>query len=737
MQIPTLNVADIELPKELAKLYDLAYNLWWTWSPRARRLFSAVEGVAWTRYRNPVEMLINVEPDHWESLVSSETFMTTYSSVMREFEEYMAEEKSSWFHARFGSPVAARIAYFSTEYGVHESLPGYSGGLGVLSGDHLKAASDLGLPLVAVGLLYRMGYFNQTIDADGFQQHIYPHYDFTRLPLRPVSGATGRQVIVRVPFPGREVAAKVWLAQVGRIPLLLLDTDIAQNDPSDRPITSILYVRGREMRLAQELVLGVGGVKALDALGIEPRVWHLNEGHSALLQLERFRVAAKNEKLSFEEAVEKVKACTVFTTHTPVPAGNETFDRELVGKYTKPWAESLGVECRQLLELGKADDHLGEQPFNMTAFAIRTSRAVNGVSQLHGRVSSNMWRHLFPGAGPEDLPVDHITNGVHISTWLGMELLELFNRYFGIGWKDRRLTVDDWRAIDEIPDEEIWRAHQVQKRRLARFVRVRLRQQFARHGHGPDALRELENWIDEDVLTIGFARRFATYKRADLLFRDMHRLRRLVRDNERPVQVLLAGKAHPADRPGQELIQHIFQISRSPDFQGRVIFLENYDMRVARALVQGVDLWLNTPVRPLEASGTSGQKAAMNGALNFSVLDGWWPEAYDGTNGWAIGQGKDYPDREEQDREESLSLYDTLEEEIIPLYYDREDDGIPRAWVRRMKESMATITPRFSAERMVRDYTEKVYGPCGDSGDAGEPGGDEHDEPRKGTGQPG
>ncbi len=713
MLIPTLNVADIELPKELVKLYDLAYNLWWTWSPRARRLFSAVEGVAWTRYRNPVEMLINVEPDHWESLIASETFMTTYASVMREFEEYMAEEESSWYHTRYGVPKPARVAYFSTEYGVHESLPGYSGGLGVLSGDHLKAASDLGLPLVAVGLLYRMGYFNQTIDADGFQQHMYPHYDSTRLPLRPVSGPTGRQVIVRIPFPGREVAAKVWLAQVGRVPLLLLDTDIPQNDPSDRPITSILYVRGREMRLAQELVLGVGGVKALDALSIEPQVWHLNEGHSALLQLERIRMTAKKEELSFDDALQTVKACTVFTTHTPVPAGNEIFDRGLVAKYLGPWTEDLEVEPPVLLDLGNADNHAGEnQPFNMTAFAIRTSRNTNGVSRLHGRVSSNMWRHLFPDAGPDDLPVGYITNGVHISTWLGMELLELFNRYFGIGWKDRRLTVEDWKAIDEIPDEEIWRAHLVQKRRLARFVRVRLRQQFARHGHGPDELRELENWLDEDILTIGFARRFATYKRADLLFRDMHRLRRLVRDADRPIQIILAGKAHPADRPGQELIQHIFQISRSPDFQGRVIFLENYDMRVARALVQGVDLWLNTPVRPMEASGTSGQKAAMNGALNFSVLDGWWPEAYDEINGWTIGTDRDYPDRDEQDREDSLSLYDTLEEAIIPLYYERGEDGVPKGWVLRMKDSMATITPRFSAERMVRDYTEKIYGLC-------------------------
>lgn len=713
MQIPTLNVADIELPKELVKLYDLAYNLYWTWSPRARRLFSAVDSVAWTRYRNPVEMLINVEPHHWENLVSSETFMTTYVSVVREFEAYMKGEKDAWYRSSHGRVEdESRIAYFSMEYGVHEALPGYSGGLGVLSGDHLKGASDLGVPLVAVGLLYRMGYFNQTIDADGLQQHTYPHYDFTRLPLRPIAGGTGREVVLRVPFPGREVAAKVWLAQVGRVPLLLLDTDIAQNDPSDRPISSILYVRGREMRMAQEMVLGVGGVRALDELGIEPRVWHLNEGHSAFLQLERMSIAAQKESLDLPGAIDAVKSSTVFTTHTPVPAGNEVFDRDLVAKYLGPWTDRLGGDQEKILALGSADTHGGaHQPFNMTALAIRTSRSINGVSKLHGEVSNDLWRQLFPDAGPKDHPVSSVTNGVHVTTWLGMDLLELFNRYLGSGWQESGLASWDPEKIAKIPDEDIWSAHLMQKRRLARFVRRSLLHQFTRHGHGPDELRELEAWLNEDYFTIGFARRFATYKRADLLFRDMHRLRHLVAHADRPVQILLAGKAHPADRPGQQLIQHIFQISREPDFRGRVIFLENYDMRVGRALVQGVDLWMNTPVRPMEASGTSGQKAAMNGALNFSVLDGWWPEAYDGENGWTIGEAKDYTDRDVQDRDDSLSLYRTLEEEILPLYYDRDEEGLPHEWVRRMKQSMMSITWQFSAARMVRDYAEQIYDP--------------------------
>jgi starch phosphorylase len=711
MKLPTLNVADIELPRDVVKLYDLAYNLYWTWSPRARRLFSAIDPVAWGRYHNPVELLINVEPHEWERLLGSETFMATYASVVRDFEAYMEGGERTWFYRTYQIPAwPCRIAYFSTEYGVHESLPGYSGGLGVLSGDHLKGASDLGAPLIAVGLLYRMGYFNQTIDADGFQQHTYPYHDFTRLPLRPVAGPTGREVLVKVPFPGREVVAKAWLAQVGRVPLVLLDTDIRQNDPSDRPISSILYVRGREMRLAQELMLGVGGVRALDELGVQPEVWHLNEGHSALLQVERMRVAAEGKGLDLGQAVEAVRQSTVFTTHTPVPAGNEAFDRDLMCKYLGPWESALDTSCPQILDLGSADAHAGQhQPFNMTAFAIRTSRSTNGVSKLHGEVSNGMWRQLFEGAGPDDHPVGSVTNGVHVSTWLGMEMLEIFNRHLGSGWQEGGLASWDPEKVGAIPDEEIWTAHLIQKRRLGHFVRRSVRHQFTRHGHGPDDLRQLESWLHEDHFTIGFARRFATYKRADLLFRDMHRLRRLVLDQDRPVQILLAGKAHPADRPGQELIQHIFQVSRDLEFRGRVVFLENYDMMVGRAMVQGVDLWLNTPTRPLEASGTSGQKAGMNGALNLSVLDGWWPEAYDGENGWVIGEGESYGDREQQDREDSLSLYRALENDVIPLYYDRDEEGLPREWIRRMKHSMVTITWNFSAARMVRDYSEKIY----------------------------
>jgi len=711
--IRTLHVADIELPNELIGLYELAYNFWWAWNPRARQLFNTIDPVAWSRYRNPVELLINVEPQHWEDLMANESFMTSYATVMTEFQSYMDGEDESWFrrnHAHQSGP----IAYFCMEYGIHESLPGYSGGLGVLSGDHLKSASDLGLPLVAVGLLYRRGYFSQTVDADGLQQHTYPHFDFTRLPVRPVSTATGHAVKVSVPFPGRELSAKVWLAQVGRIPLLLLDTDIADNDAADRTIASILYVRGREMRLAQEFLLGIGGVQALEALDVRPTVWHMNEGHSVPMQIERMRALA--EAMDIHELAElgkEVRSNTVFTTHTPVPAGNEIFDRGLVCKYLDAYADEMKVDCQQILDLASADHGEPDQPFNFTAMAIRLSRFTNGVSKLHGEVSSAMWRHLFPAEASEPV-VTSITNGVHAQSWLGTEMRDLFSRHLGRDWHQHLLEEEYWQALHGLPDDELWETHLLQKARLGRYARVSLLAQYSRHGSSPDELRALEEWFDPNALTIGFARRYATYKRAGLLFRDLVRVRAILGQADRPVQVLLAGKAHPADRPGQELIQHIFHLSQSPELRGKVIFLENYSMHAARALVQGVDVWLNTPIRPQEASGTSGMKAAMNGALNLSILDGWWPEAYDGENGWIIGSDHEPAHPDARDREDSHSLYGLLEESIIPEYYQRGEGGYSEAWLRRMKRSMSTIIPGFSSHRMVRDYVERSYFAGGD-----------------------
>lgn len=707
--VPSLHVADIELPRPVAKLYDLSYNLWWTWSRRARELFTAVDAHAWALYRNPVQLLINVEPTHWQSLLETESFLDAYAQVTRELESYMGDTSQSWFRRTFPGHDRGPIAYFSMEYGVHESLAVYSGGLGVLSGDHCKSASDLGLPFVAVGLLYRHGYFRQTVDADGRQQHTYPEYDFHRLPLRPASTHTGREVIVRVPLPGREVMVKAWVAQIGRVPLLLLDTDLPQNDAADRPIANILYIRGREMRLVQELVLGIGGVKVLRALGIDPAVWHMNEGHSAFLQFERLREMVEDGRMSFDEAQAALERDSVFTTHTPVPAGNEQYDRPLVRKYLEDLCGRIGIPVDFALEFGSAGN--GEGNFNLTALALRTSRFANGVSKLNAEVASRMWSELKPPPADGGLAIRPITNGVHPQTWVGPEIASLFRRAIGRDWPSSLLDPEAWARIDAIADEELWEAHTAQSERLGRFLRHRLREQFARHGASPDELRGVDDLFQADALTLGFARRFATYKRASLIFSDLDRLAALLGDGERPVQILFAGKAHPADQPGQELIRKIFQTSQEPRFRGRVFFVEDYDMRVAGMLVQGVDVWLNTPRRPMEASGTSGMKAAMNGALNVSVLDGWWPEAYDERNGWIVGNGHVAATEAEQDAIDAEALYRTLADAVRPAYYTRDAQGLPREWIARMKRAIATITPRFSATRMVADYAREAYLP--------------------------
>ena len=706
--IPQHHVADIELPRELERLYDLAYNLWWTWHRPARQVFASIDPDIYGRYRNPVQLMLSVEPAHWEKLLQSDYFLRNAARVLADFEIYLRAE-DTWFGARFPGYAGGPVAYFSMEYGVHQSLALYSGGLGVLSGDHCKSASDLGLPFVAVGLLYRHGYFRQTIDADGRQQHTYPEYDFHRLPIRPAMGHTGREVVVKVPLPEREVAVKVWVAQVGRVPLVLLDTDIPQNDPADRPITNILYIRGRAMRLAQEMVLGIGGARALEALRIEPAVWHMNEGHSALLQLERMRVLVARGR-SADEARARVRRDAVFTTHTPVPAGNEQFDLDLTRRYLAPLCQSARLAPEEVLGWGNAFQPGSETSFNLTALALRLSSYANGVSRLNAEVAGAMWSALREAA-PEVPAVEPITNGVHPTTWMGEEVLRLLTRALGAGWSERLLAPEDWARILDLDDDELWQAHLAQAERLGRFLRSRLREQFARHGASPEQLRQVSTLFRADSLTIGFARRFATYKRASLIFSDLDRLEALLSNPERPVQILFAGKAHPADLPGQEIIQRIFELSLEERFRGRVFFLEDYDMRVAAMLVQGVDVWLNTPRRPMEASGTSGQKAAMNGALNVSVLDGWWPEAWNGENGWVIGNGEQ-GSLVEQDLVDAQSLYRTLEESVIPTYYELDEARRPRRWIAMMKRSLATITPNFSSLRMVRDYTVEAYMPA-------------------------
>ncbi len=710
--VPTLPVADIELPGEVARLHELAYNLWWSWSSSARHLFQSIDPAAWDLYHNPVQLLINIEPSHWRPLLENRDFMQRYRQVLESFDAYMHRAEPTWFERRYRGFRGGPVAYFSMEYGIHSSLAIYSGGLGVLSGDHAKSASDLGLPFVAVGLAYRRGYFRQTVDGEGRQQHNYPEYDFARLPLRPAADRDGNELEVRVQMPGREVLARVWVAQIGRVPLLLLDTHVVANHPADRPITGTLYVSGREMRLTQELLLGVGGVKALEALGIEPTVWHINEGHCALLQLERLARAVESGNKATPRSIGKQ---VVFTTHTPVPAGNEAFDRDLTARYLEPWAERTGLELDDLLALGEAGQQPGDRSFNLTAFALKTSRATNAVSKLNAEVTSRMWGHLLEPKKDEPA-IFPITNGVHAASWVGRDLRALFTSCLG-DWQEKLLLPEAWQRFTDVDPAELWNAHLEQKRRLADLVRERVRDQQARHGHSPDELRRVDTLLDPMALTIGFARRFATYKRAKLVFSDLERLQALIANDERPMQLLFAGKAHPADAAGQALIQQIFALSRRADLKGRVVFIEDYDMRIGRRLVQGVDVWLNTPRKPMEASGTSGQKAAMNGALNLSILDGWWPEGFDGDNGWAI-DGEEEGEIEStealeaaQDAADAAALYELLEDEVVPTFYDRDERGLPMAWIERMADAIATITPNFSSSRMVRDYVERCYFP--------------------------
>ena len=685
--------------------------MWWSWNPQARALFSRIDGLAWSRYRNPIEVLS--QPIAWSELLDDPAFMAECHQVLAEFDRYMAGGKQHWFNREYGSSIKGPIAYFCAEYGFHESVGIYSGGLGVLAGDHIKTASDMALPFVGVGLLYKHGYFRQTIDADGHQEHAYPDYDLTRLPILRVVGPDGDPLTIQLELPERMLAAAVWSVQVGRVPVLLLDTDIPDNDESDRPITHILYVRGREMRLHQELVLGAGGVRAIKALGIEPAVWHLNEGHSAFLLVERTR-ALVEKGVALDEAWDRIRSNSVFTIHTPVSAGNERFDGELVRRVAGPLYDgdgrkgTGGVPIERVLEMARGVDGDGHQ-FDMTALSLRLSNAANAVSKLHSVTANNTWQGL---GGKQIIAV---TNGVHIPTWVGQPIGELFERYLGAQLDSldaHNGTERFWERTDQIPDVELWSAHQRQKLELMIFARNRLRHQFARHGEAPSVLEELESVLDVGALTIGFARRFATYKRARLIFSDMDRISQLLRNKDRPVQIIFAGKAHPADRPGQGVIQEIFARSRSPQLRGRVFILEDYDMRVARFLVEGVDVWLNNPRRPLEASGTSGMKAACNGVVNLSVLDGWWDEGWVGDNGWAIGGRETNPDEGAQDYADAQDLYRLLEQEVVPLYYGRDEDDTPTGWTAEMRRSIASTIWRFSTMRMLHEYTERMYVPA-------------------------
>ncbi|MBW3612472.1 MAG: alpha-glucan family phosphorylase [Chloroflexi bacterium] len=707
LRVPTLPGPDIYLPAGLEGLDELAYNLWWSWTPRAQSLFSRLDQAAWTRHRNPIPVLRGVDQARWAEMAADEDFMVDASRVLDEFHRYLANGADSWYATTPERALPGPIAYFCAEFGIHESMQIYSGGLGILAGDHCKSASDAALPFIGVGLLYRRGYFRQQIDADGHQEHAQPDLDPSQLPLRRARGRDGGPLQVSVEVADRTVHAAVWVAQVGRVPILLLDTDIPANHPADRPITHILYVRGREMRLCQELVLGMGGVRALRALGIEPAVWHLNEGHSAFLLVERAcELVDREPGLAAGEALRRVGRDAVFTIHTPVPAGNEVFARDLVARALDRWFAATRSEPAELLELGRGHTDAPDAPFDMTAFVLRHASGANAVSQLHGATATETWQSL---AGH---PVDAITNGVHVPTWLGRPVRRLIERAVG-----RPLGVDmngpgPLASLAEIDAEELWGAHQQQKREMSGFLESRLARQFARHGESPDALRAVRGVLNPEALTIGFARRFATYKRAALLFRDEERLAALLSRSDRPVQIVIAGKAHPADRPGQRVIQHIFELSRSDRLRGRVFIVEDYDMRIARFLVGGVDIWLNNPRRPMEASGTSGMKAAINGIPSVSILDGWWDEGFNGTNGWAIGDRTSDGDEEAQDSADAAELYRLLEEDIVPRFYDRGSDGVPMAWMETMRASIAGALWQFSTARMLTEYVDRLYLPA-------------------------
>ncbi len=698
------------IPRRLSRLSELAENLWYAWDRPTRTLFARLHPGLWDAVNhNPKAFLKRVDEERLTEAAEDHIFLGNYNRVLSAFDTYMSEP------LRRDIPLELKpgdlIAYFCAEFGYHESFPVYSGGLGILAGDHCKSASDMRLPFVAVGLLYRQGYFSQRIDNDGNQIATYTDSEFEDLPVHPALDEEGREVHVQIELPGRRVEVKVWESRIGHVRLCLLDTDLPGNRPEDRYITHQLYGGDKHTRIQQEIVLGVGGMRALEALGVKPTAYHINEGHAAFLVLERIRRKVKGG-LSFHAALEAVAANTVFTTHTPVPAGHDHFAEDMIWDYFSECCTDLGVQREEFMRLGGAGHG---QEFNMTKLALNGSRHHNGVSRIHGGVSSRILSDMWPQVSPAESPMDYITNGVHVSTFLAQEWQDLFDNKLGYEWR-RRLTDDKfWHKIDSIPDHHFWSVHQALKSQMLHAVHHRVTQQHLRN-HGSEAHLERmlrhANPLDPNVLTIGFARRFATYKRATLMFENMDWLRAIIKDADRPVLFVFAGKAHPADRPGQELIRRIHEISRWPEFEGKLLMVEGYDLGFARRLVSGCDVWLNNPTYPLEASGTSGMKAAMNGVINLSVTDGWWDEGYDGSNGWAIKPAPEYFDEARRNREDSRDLYEILQDQVIPMYYRRHELGFSSEWVRMAKRSIITLLPRFNSTRMVMEYVNKFYGPA-------------------------
>lgn len=716
---PTQSMINSGTSEPLAQgLYDkcqaLARNLWWSWHPEVVSLFRDLDPIRWRQLdHNPIALLNEFTPERLESRAAEMVLLSRIHHAYRQLKNYMST-RQTWAATNSGVLGAHPVAYFSAEFGIHESLPIYSGGLGVLSGDHIKSASGLGVPLVAIGLFYTQGYFKQRLDDSGYQQEEYFDTKVENIPMEPAVGADGKRITVSIETRHGALLARVWHMQVGRVRLYLLDSDVDGNTPEDRSLTSRLYGGDERTRIRQELLLGVGGVRALRALGITPGVYHLNEGHSAFAPLEAIRERMEADGVSFDDGLREVTQQTVFTTHTPVPAGHDRFNDVEVEEHLGPLRDALGIDYDQLMAFGRVEPQNRSERFCMTVLGLKLSRHANAVSSLHGHVSRRMWANLWPWRSEEEIPIGHITNGVHIPSWLAWQMRHLYDRHFDANWIVRMGEPEVWQSIYEIDPGEIWDTHNSLKNLMISFVRRRISRQCRRRGEGDDVVEVARNLLDPNVLTIGFARRFATYKRATLVMSDLERLLSLINDEHRPVQIIFSGKAHPKDEPGKEFIRQVANARHSDGLKHRICFVEDYDINVCRHLVQGVDVWLNNPRRPLEASGTSGQKVVLNGGLNLSVLDGWWAEAYDGTNGFAIGKGTSHVSEELNDRRDADSLYDVLENQVIPLYYNRDIDGLPRKWISMMMNSIGSLAWRFSAHRMVMDYTRACYVPaCG------------------------
>ena len=700
-----------QLPKRIGRINEIANNLWWSWNTDFLRLFKMIDIDLWERCnKNPVKFLKAVAQDKLEVASKDVQFLKEYDKVVTDFDGYM-NSKNTWFSAKYPENKGDLIAYFSAEYGLDQTIAIYSGGLGILSGDHLKSASDLGIPLVAVGLLYKNGYFNQRIDKYGMQQAEYRDLDLYDLPINPVKDIDGNDLMIYIKFPRRRIYLKVWEINVGRIKLYLMDSDIDLNNDEDRDTTARLYGGDQEMRIRQEIILGMGGVNLLRRLGLNPTIYHMNEGHSAFLNLEVIKNIIKEKQVSFEVARDIASSKTVFTTHTPVPAGNDIFPIGLVEKYFKDFWPRLGLSREEFLKLGMKPQEGLDSGFNMGIFALKIAGKKNGVSKLHGEVSRELFSDVWPHIAPSESPITYVTNGVHTCTWLAPKLKDLYNKYLIPYWQDNIHEDYVWEKIKTIPDDKLWKVHMDRKAKLIALVKENVTRRLRREGVSYEEIVEATSKLNPEALTIGFARRFATYKRATLIFKDLERITQILNDENKPVQIIFAGKAHPADREGADLIKYIHEISMKPQFKGKIFILENYNIEISRYMVSGVDIWLNNPRRPMEASGTSGQKASVNGVVNFSVLDGWWAEGYNQKNGWSIGTNKEYSSYEEQDRADSESIYYTLENKIIPTYYNKDKDGISKGWMELMKNSIMSTGGKYSTARMLVDYTNQLYMP--------------------------